>query len=128
MLGISTKSYLHTGEIRGYAKTIGGGLTYIRAYCHSSLSPQPEYIIGSYVFFHKYMEVNESSLSDIHIFTQNRDYCGKSHPGRNMRKTFIMLVIVMPKIFRKQEVIPAYKFKKLSPRLLFGVKLIFYTM
>jgi hypothetical protein len=24
MLGISTKSYLHTGEIRGYAKRIGG--------------------------------------------------------------------------------------------------------
>ena len=36
-------------------------------------------------------------------------------------------IIVTPGIFRRQEVIPAYKLKKLSPGLLFGVKLIYHS-
>jgi hypothetical protein len=85
------------------------------------------HVIGSYMFFRKYMEVIENSLSDISLFAQHREYYGNDRLGRKMRRVFILLLIVMPGIFKRQEVIPAYKLKKLSPGLLFGVKLIYHS-
>jgi hypothetical protein len=75
-----------------------------------------------------YLEKIEDQLCDIEMFALNRRYYGESFLGRKMREIFVVLVIIEPRIFKKQEIIPREKLLKLSPGLRLGVKLHFYLM
>lgn len=86
------------------------------------------HIVCSYVFFLMYLEKIEDQLCDIEMFALNRRYYGESFLGRKMREIFVVLVIIEPRIFKKQEIIPREKLLKLSPGLRLGVKLHFYLM
>ena len=86
------------------------------------------HIVCSYLFFLMYLEKIEDQLCDIEMFALNRRYYGESFLGRKMREIFVVLVIIEPRIFKKQEIIPREKLLKLSPGLRLGVKLHFYLM
>lgn len=86
------------------------------------------HIVCSYVFFLMYLEKIEDQLCDIEMFALNRRYYGESFLGRKMREIFVVLVVIEPRIFKKQEIIPREKLLKLSPGLRLGVKLHFYLM
>jgi hypothetical protein len=86
------------------------------------------HIAGSYIFFRLNLEKIEDQLSDIDMFSLNRNYYGDSFLGRKMRENFIMLVLVAPEIFKKQEIIPRQKLLRLSYGLRWGVRFIFLSM
>lgn len=86
------------------------------------------HIAGSYIFFRLNLEKIEAQLNDIDMFSLNRSYYGDSFLGRKMRENFIMLVLVAPEIFKKQEIIPRKKLLKLSYGLRWGVRFIFLSM
>ena len=86
------------------------------------------HIVGSHIFFYIYLEKIEDYLCDIEMFSLNRAVCGDSIFGRRMRETFVMLVVVAPEIFWRQERIPRQKLLKLPRRLLWGVRIIYGSM
>jgi hypothetical protein len=92
------------------------------------LSATLVHIAGAYLFFRVNLEKIEAQLNDIEMFSLNKNYYGDSFLGRKMRENFIMLVVVAPEIFKKQEIIPRHKLLKLSYGLRWGVRFIFLSM
>jgi len=63
------------------------------------------HIINSFVFFRRNLERLEKHLHGVSFISKNRDFYGESFFGKEMRQIFVILVIVMPGIFKKQEII-----------------------
>jgi hypothetical protein len=86
------------------------------------------HIVGSHIFFYIYLEKIEDYLCDIKMLSANKKFYGDSFLGRKMRENLVTLVAVAPEIFWRQERIPRAKLLKLPPRLLWGVRIAYYSM
>jgi hypothetical protein len=85
------------------------------------------HLVSSHIFFLKYMERIEDHLSDIEMIGLHADYYGDTWLGRRMRESFITMILIVPAAFKKQEVIPKHKLKKLPRHLRFWIKFFFYS-
>ncbi|SDH18860.1 hypothetical protein [Pseudomonas abietaniphila] len=82
---------------------------------------------ASYIFYRKYLEVIEEFLSDIELVKKHRDAYGNHFLGRRMREIAIVFVIMVPGMYKRQEVIPMWKVRRVPAALRFGVKFHFYS-
>jgi hypothetical protein len=85
-------------------------------------------IVSNYIFYRIYLEVIEDYLSNIDLVKKHRDFYGNSHLGRRMREMYLILMIVLPAMYKKHEVIEAWKIHKVPPTLRFWMKVHFYSL
>jgi hypothetical protein len=64
-------------------------------------------IVSNYIFYRIYLEIIEDYLSNIDLVKKHRDFYGNSHLGRRMREMYLILMIVLPAMYKKHEVIEA---------------------
>jgi len=85
-------------------------------------------IVANCIFYRTYLEVIEDYLSNIDLVKKHRDFYGNSHLGRRMREMYLILMIVLPAMYKKHEVIEAWKIHKVPPTLRFWMKVHFYSL
>jgi hypothetical protein len=85
-------------------------------------------IVSNYIFYRIYLEVIEDYLSNIDLVKKHRDFYGNTHFGRRMREMYLILMIVLPAMYKKHEVIEAWKIHKVPPTLRFWMKVHFYSL